>query len=288
MRLDGPPQPEAAPHPAAVLAALGLPAPEAAERATGGADTLVWRVRVGGAALALRLLQPGQDGRCRREAAAMAAATAAGVPVPAVRAQGQWEGRPVLLMDWCPGETVTAAVTARPASARRMGRLFGAIQAAIHAVPAPHALNARWLTAGGPAAQPLRARLEALPARTDRLIHFDYHPLNVLTDGERITGVIDWANAGAGDPRADVARTMSILRLEYRRPGARGGAVGRFDLGWREGYASASGLPVDAAHALFYAWAGLAMVADLQGRRDEAFFRRVRFWSACWAARLPG
>lgn len=38
-----------------------------------------------------------------------------------------------------------------------------------------------------------------------QLVHNDYQFENVLTDGERITGVIDWANALYGDPLYDVA-----------------------------------------------------------------------------------
>jgi hygromycin-B 4-O-kinase len=38
------------------------------------------------------------------------------------------------------------------------------------------------------------------------LIHNDYWYENILADGERITGVIDWANALYGDPLYDVAR----------------------------------------------------------------------------------
>ena len=37
------------------------------------------------------------------------------------------------------------------------------------------------------------------------LIHNDYQLENVLTDGARVTGVIDWANALYGDPLYDVA-----------------------------------------------------------------------------------
>src|SRR5262249_10852686 len=37
------------------------------------------------------------------------------------------------------------------------------------------------------------------------LIHNDYHFDNVLTDGERITGVIDWGNACYGDRLYDAA-----------------------------------------------------------------------------------
>jgi hygromycin-B 4-O-kinase len=37
------------------------------------------------------------------------------------------------------------------------------------------------------------------------LIHGDLHFDNILTDGDRVTGVIDWGNAGYGDPLYDVA-----------------------------------------------------------------------------------
>jgi len=273
------------PDPRAILSALGLPPPEDVQRATGGADTLVWRVQTRGATFALRLLRPGEEGRCRREVAAITAAAAKGLPVCTVRAEGRWEGRPALLMDWCPGETLGHAVFARPAAAGALGRRFGEVQAALHAVTAPRELNTGWLDAGGEEAAPLRARLADLPARTDALIHLDYHPLNVLTDGARITGVIDWANAGAGDPRADLARTLSILHLFYRQPGIVSHAVDRFERGWREGYARAAGVAVDADLALFFAWSGLAMVQDQAGKQDPAFYRRAHAWGARWATR---
>src|SRR5438132_39917 len=41
------------------------------------------------------------------------------------------------------------------------------------------------------------------------LLHLDYHLLNVMTDRSRVTGVLDWTNARAGDPRADLARTFT-------------------------------------------------------------------------------
>ena len=46
----------------------------------------------------------------------------------------------------------------------------------------------------------------------DRLCHGDFHPGNCIIgdDGMR---VIDWPNAYAGDPDADVARTLLTLRV---------------------------------------------------------------------------
>lgn len=48
-------------------------------------------------------------------------------------------------------------------------------------------------------------RLAASCPADRALLHCDYHSDNVLTDGRRITGVIDWGNACYGDPLYDVA-----------------------------------------------------------------------------------
>src|SRR5947207_6459437 len=39
----------------------------------------------------------------------------------------------------------------------------------------------------------------------------DYHPQNVLVDGMRVTGVIDWVNTDVGDRHLDAAMTAAIL-----------------------------------------------------------------------------
>lgn len=42
--------------------------------------------------------------------------------------------------------------------------------------------------------------------------HGDFHPLNILVDGQRAT-VIDWTDAGIGDRHGDVARTQLLFRV---------------------------------------------------------------------------
>ena len=280
------------PDPRVVLAAVGECAPDTVEAVVGASDTLVWRVGLRGSPFALRLLRAGEDSRCRKEMVAISAAAAAGLPVGTVRATGHWMDRPALLMDWCSGQPLGHALIARPDAARDLGARFGEAQALLHGVVAPGGLEAGWLGVGGPDAATIRERLLALPGNSAALIHLDYHPLNVLTDGERITGIIDWANAGAGDPRADLARTLSILELFYRRPGRASNVIGRFEHGWREGYRAASGIAVDDALALFFAWAGLAMIQDQAGKQGWDFLRRAHRWAARWARRggcpLPG
>ena len=44
------------------------------------------------------------------------------------------------------------------------------------------------------------------------LIHGDCHPGNLLSDGRRITAMLDWEDSAIGDPRFDVARMDRCLR----------------------------------------------------------------------------
>lgn len=42
--------------------------------------------------------------------------------------------------------------------------------------------------------------------------HGDFHPLNILMEGARVTGVVDWANLRFADPAYDVGATVALLR----------------------------------------------------------------------------
>lgn len=279
--------------PSDVLAALGLPPPVGVpDPVPGGAWAAVWRVDWRDGAAALRLYPEGADGTCRREVAVMQAARAAGVAAPEVRVVGEYRGRSAVVMDWCPGQTVVAGLRVDPSRAWDLGAACGRALAAIHAVPAPDILTGdpqrSWIGAGGPdpVAERIADHLRGLPLRTDALIHLDYHPLNILTDGRRVTGVVDWTNAHAGDPRADLARTVSILRLDATRPGLLPApvldALPSYEAGLLAGYAEATGCAAPDL-APFHAWAGAAMLRDLAGRRDEAFFAEVRAYRDQWA-----
>ena len=256
--------------PMPILAALGVANVESVEPVSVGfGDTVIWRVQAGATDAALRVFPAGDTAGCGHEAAAMRAAAAGGVPAPRVLAEGAWRDRPALLLSWCPGRPVAAELAARPWRAWALGLHLGRMQASIHAVPAPDALrlgDRDWIAWAGPDELRVQERLRALRPRTDALLHLDYHPLNVVTDGRRLTGVLDWANARAGDPRADVARTFTLLRLAPIPPGyprRRAALVRRLlELGWRRGYRQAAGPLVDMAPV--YAWAGAVMLRDLE------------------------
>jgi aminoglycoside phosphotransferase (APT) family kinase protein len=276
--------------PNAILASLGFERTGSIERVSGGRDTAIFRVELGGALHALRIFRPGEDVVARREAQLMRAAGEGGVPVPRVCAEGMWRDRAALLLSWCPSRPMAEELAARPWRAWPLGVLFGRCQADIHGRPSPEALRAAgraWIDWAGPGEDALAARLRETAPREDSLVHLDYHLLNVMTDGERITGVLDWTNARAGDPRADYARTLTILRLDSGTVSPLVLAVLRvFEAGWRRGYRRIAGRPADMAP--YYAWAGAVMLRDRQPRPDRPGgmtareLGRVRTWTERW------
>ena len=283
--------------PGAILAALGLPVPERVERVRGGADAAIWRVEVAGEAYALRVLGPVQAGQARREAAAMRAAAAGGVPVPTIVAEGDWRGHPATLMAWAAGRTLAEELLADPLNldhVRALGADLGRVQAAIHALPVTDELG------GHPESWPawvgsdlvVQARLAEVEAQPAAVIHLDLHPLNVLVEGARVTAVLDWANQRIGDPRADIARTRSILGLAPLPDGidraAATAALRALEASWLAAYEGVAGPVGDLAP--FCWWAGAVMERDLGrwvGRADlpwltEGYLERVRRWTAGW------
>jgi hypothetical protein len=53
----------------------------------------------------------------------------------------------------------------------------------------------------------------ALPQ--DDIVHFDFTPLNILVDGEQVSGVIDWDGACTGDRAFDLA---TLLFYSHQNP----------------------------------------------------------------------
>jgi aminoglycoside phosphotransferase (APT) family kinase protein len=270
--------------PRAILAALGVADAGEIAPVSGGRDTAIYRVERAGLTYALRVFRPEQRRVSEGETLAMQAASAAGIPVPRVHAHGLHDGRPALLLDWCDGVTVVDALLRWPERATALGAASGEVLARIHAVTVPVEYRDHgWLRWGGLAPDDRLYRQLVACARDDRLLHLDFHPLNVLTDGERITAVLDWANAHAGDPRADLARTIAIIRLDAGdapldvRPILRA-----YERGLREGFERAAGPQADMP--LFHIWAGRAMLHDLAPRLAEKPTQaaRVRRWIGLW------
>ena len=153
---------------------------ERADRATGGFDTTVWHLERGGRQYALRVFRPDQLTTLQRELVALGAARGGGVPVPQVYAMGTYQERPALLMQWSQGRPLLDELRARPGQLLTLGVRFGRQHAALHRVAAPASLRANWIAWAGPLEPGLAARLEQLSLIKPRLLHLDYHPLNVL------------------------------------------------------------------------------------------------------------
>jgi aminoglycoside phosphotransferase (APT) family kinase protein len=151
------------------------------------------------------------------------------------------------------GFATGASVTARLAGLARLPKTFSAInrtwvemQLRLHRLsPEPllraaaaAAIDERMLTFDGQlaglAAGIERSGLSALmPAVAwlkdnrpdDRgaavICHGDFHPLNIMSDGGGVTGVIDWANVVIAPPEMDVASAVTnIATLPIKVPGA--------------------------------------------------------------------
>jgi aminoglycoside phosphotransferase (APT) family kinase protein len=228
-------------------------------------DTELWRVRrsSGSSDLLFRLFAPGAEASARRELLAMRAAQAGGVPVPAVLACDVLDDRPFLLMTWSDGILAREALEAAPAQAHAIGVLLGETLGRIHGVAPPDGLSPpdAWMSRGGPALAPLRAQLERVPSG-GRLLHLDYHPLNVLMTLGRVESVIDWTNTLAGPPHMDLARSRAILRVVALRFPEHDGLIalmGACEAGLVEGHTHIAG--ADPHPALSAAW-GMAMTVD--------------------------
>ena len=281
--------------PTAILEALGLSGQTRWTPVLGGADTLIWRIEHRRHPYALRVFRADQAALARREIIAMNAAGSAGLPVPEVHAEGLWGGRPAVLLNWLPGCPLKHELAARPWRVWTYGHALGRMQAAIHRVPAPANLvhPVPWVEWSNPD-EVLRDRLLAVAAKSKALLHLDLHPMNVLAERGRLTAVLDWANARAGDPRADLARTATILRFGPLDdvPSPVSGLLRRVLIaGWRRGYREVAG-PVSGM-APFYVWAGMVMIRDLAprlGRPDLPWLTPmhlygVQEWTADWRAR---
>jgi aminoglycoside phosphotransferase (APT) family kinase protein len=149
---------------------------------------------------------------------------AAGLPVPRPRhadESGEILPRPYLVVDFVDGEPLLEPSAGPPGAARQLA----AVLAAIHRVRWPHAGlpflrdKAEMFTArlgGCPAVLDealsegqIRAALARAwpPARRNEpvLLHGDFWPGNTLWRDGQLTAVIDWEDAGFGDPLADLA-----------------------------------------------------------------------------------
>ena len=273
---------------------------------SGGFDSHLHSLRLAGerlppdwrGPLVVRVLPtPDRQAQAEQEAAVQAWASARGYATPTVLAVIGPDGpvgRPTQVMQRLPGGTLLQAVTARPWQARRQLRRLAVLARRLHSLPVdgwpgpaePGALVSQRLHLPRTVADRTGdLGLTAALARVDALdpvelvggpavvCHGDFHPLNVMVDGDR-EWVLDWTDAALGPPEGDVARTLLLLGVVA--PIAASSAVERLALraagpwmarAYRRAYEARTPLDPgrlrrwEALHAL-HGWAQVVMLHD--------------------------
>ncbi len=137
------------------------------------------------------VLRRSREGRSlTEEARVMEYARSQGYPVPAV-AEVSDDGLDIV-MERIEGSDMVAAMTRRPWTIPRQGRVLAELHRQLHELSAPN-----WLH-------------DAPVGRGDRLLHLDLHPLNVMISPQGPV-VIDWTGACRGDPAVDVALAWVLI-----------------------------------------------------------------------------
>jgi aminoglycoside phosphotransferase (APT) family kinase protein len=261
---------------ARVCARVGLGALSLApRRLTGGAVMESWRFACGGEAFVLRrapslAFMEGRPYGHHVEAALIEAARAKGVTAPEVvavleEADGLGSG---FIMRALPGTADPKVILACDdpcgllrAIARDLARIHRLRQSDVPAgVPvmdyraAIADLKEQFLTAGGDRpiiALGLKWLEDHCPEQVEPVLnHGDYRMGNLLVEGSRLTGVLDWELAHFGDPHEDLAfGCMAVWRFaRYDRPALGLGAVEDYIAA----YEAESGTKVDPARFRFW------------------------------------
>lgn len=138
-------------------------------------------------------------------------------------------GGPFLLLERIPGDTLFHSALRHPWKLMSLTAQVAALHARLHELPAEgfadakgsflsrrleemHELIGRydlhglrvgldWLTGNRPA-----------PLRPARLLHLDWHPLNLICGANGRLAVVDWCESDVGDPHADLATTCVLAR----------------------------------------------------------------------------
>ncbi len=254
------------------LAALGYAETSEPQRVKGGWDTLLWRFGTpDGRQHSLRVFHlPRRDEFARRERIALETCARAGLPAPRVETVGEVQGLPAMVLSWCPGVPILSFVEKKPWTLWRLGRLFGRTQAQMHAVTPPAAFLETapddWVSRVTDEDADLAAHARSLGLSTTSLIHMDFHPLNLVSDGTAVTGILDWSYAAAGDPRADLARTEITILAAPIPPGPLRPLLNlarkQILRVWRSGYADVAGSLPD--YRPLRAWAGATLLLETE------------------------
>ncbi|GAA2133480.1 phosphotransferase family protein [Actinomadura napierensis] len=229
-------------------------------RLSGGASRETWSFDADGRALILRRDPPSSPDpdAMAREAALLASAACAGVPVPSLADHGDdLAGAPFMIMERLSGETIPRRLLRDEAFAAvrpRLARDLGGVLARLHTMaPVPGlpdedpltAITAYYEAFGEPRPAvelALRWLREHRPPASGRrtVVHGDFRNGNLMIAPDGVTGVLDWELAHLGDPAEDLG-WLCVKAWRFGSPHPAGGFGSRDDL--LAGYAEAGGAP---------------------------------------------
>lgn len=234
-----------------------------------------------GADAVLKLYRPGFAGH-QAEAAALIALDGHHI-APRLLDVVDRDGRPGLVLERIAGTDLLDLLRHRPWRVLTLARALAQTHLAVHDVAAPADLpDVRQVLAARVEEAGLTAELRGFTLRLldglpsgDRLCHGDYHPGNVMVDGDRVA-VIDWPNSARGVPEADHARAVLLLRWADPDPGSppvtRGViAAGRALLarGYARAYASGAGHPLRDVESWLVVQIAARLSEGIDGERER-------------------
>jgi Ser/Thr protein kinase RdoA (MazF antagonist) len=201
-------------------------------------NNLVFRLRFADGAKILKLAKDADGAAIRKELRLIDLVRGHGVPAPTVEhADGQAAlvGRPFFIMASAGEHTVANWIGAPSPQGPALFAEMGAVLAGIHAITLPASGDIRHDGIVVPDPQADRQRLEGVaawahaqgfleagevarflgldvpPLDGRTLCHRDFHPVQCVVDEGRITAVVDWQSAWAGNAAVDVAIVHAYL-----------------------------------------------------------------------------
>ncbi len=217
-------------------------------RLLGGFDTLIFAFNLAGVTnelagpLVIRLFsETGGAGQARKETVFQNAMADAGYPVPRVVIPGgerKIGGRPFNVMERVQGHSLMEEMMGDPEATARVIDQLAHTQSELHTAPSSGVADS--LRESGIAAEEFRIvgqlryvqrciadpalthlepivawLIENRPDERDELsiCHGDFHPGNVMVDGGRVSGVLDWPGALLADAEYDVAITLVLMTV---------------------------------------------------------------------------
>lgn len=155
-----------------------------------------------------------------------------GIATPRPDGIAQFKGRTGIVFERCQGPTLYELLVSGTEPPERLAAVLFDVQQSVHSLqcsdlPPMEERLARRILRARDVPDPYKQRaLDTLRALSTehRMCHGDLHPINVVLSPSGPM-IIDWLDAGHGDPAAEVVR--SLLMIEYARPKAIDGAIRR-------------------------------------------------------------